>query len=365
MKISVVAHDVVPRGGQEAVMHDFVKEAINLGVDIEVVSFELDPDLRGNVTWKRVWRPNAPFVLRFLYFWWSSARLIDPDAVIITCGAITGRRPDAVWMHFWHAEHLRRTKWICSYSNSIPRFIAQSISRIIALAAEKFTLRRSYSGYLIAVSNSMVAELAQHYPASTVVLIPNSVNPASDAERQCHGQDTVAFLGGEWGRKGLHIIARACSEAAGKRNKRIHLAIAGRGNYSDIEALAQLPYIDVSYDEWRSDVGNFLQSAKVFCVASKYETFSVAGHEALFFGIPVVTTNVNGLASSVRKTGCGVVAERSVRAFAKAIELVMWDSPISVDAQQSAREYVQNEFGEILARTRYKDVLVMLAQREG
>ncbi|NGP07718.1 glycosyltransferase [Rhodococcus sp. 14C212] len=365
MKISVVAHDIVPRGGQEAIMHDFVKNAIELGVDVEVVSFGLDPDLRQSVDWKRVWRPKAPFVIRFLYFWWVSARMVDSDAPMITCGAISRRRPDAVWMHLWHSQHLRETRWFCSFSNSVPRFISQSVSRIIALAAENFTLRRNYSGFIIAVSDSMVSELTRCYPASSVILIPNIVKPAPDAERRCRPQDTVAFLGGEWGHKGLRIIAHACNEAAGRRNRRIHLAIAGRGDYSDIKSFARLPNIDVSYDAWRSDVGTFLNSAKVFCIASKYETFSVAGHEALYFGIPVITTNVNGLASSVRKTGCGAVAERSVRAFAEAIELIMWDSPVSVDAQDLAQEYVQSEFGEIRARTRYKDLLAMLGRREG
>ncbi|PZF62493.1 hypothetical protein DEI92_03160 [Curtobacterium sp. MCBD17_034] len=350
-RLVVVAHDLGPWGGQERALEEFALKAVDQGYDVQVVAFRASAEVSEAATVHRVPRIPGPFVLRFLWFWaLSTARIrtaasVGP-AVVLACGAITPASVDGVWMHFWHAEHLRSVGWFCSWPGSALRFGSQSIARAAAWLAELYVLHLgSRTAVLVAVSHSEARALSKRYRHRDVEVLPNPVRTTVAGSRvRQNDQDerVVVFLGGEWGRKGLAFAARCLGASSRQIGAPVALKVFGAGSRREIARLRRIAGLRVEHAAWTSDPVSELLAADAFILASRYETFSMAGHEALAAGLPVITTEVHGLADAVRETGCGVVADRSVEAFTRALTAVL--SADRGDSSERARRYIEDHF---------------------
>src|SRR5688572_16581209 len=100
----LLAHEVGPFGGQERALERFVLDLLHDGVKMRVVAFRVSETVSQHVPVTVIWRPPGPFVIRFLWFALASSIILRrfPESTVISCGAITLARVDAIWMHFWH-----------------------------------------------------------------------------------------------------------------------------------------------------------------------------------------------------------------------------------------------------------------------
>lgn len=365
--ITVVAHDIGPFGGQEAAMEDFVLHAKDQGVDVTVIGYRVSEAVRQAASTRVVRKPPGPFLVKFLYFWVVSGRAIRKHSrgAVITCGAISAARPDAVWMHFWHAEHLRSTGWVAAWGGNAARFANQSLARVFALLAEIYTLSFQRPQFLIAVSRSQANSLAVRFPERNVLYLPNPVKVTSldDSEEreEPHGK-SVVFVGGEWARKGLERVAEASARLAQKRGQPIILKIAGKGDPAVISKLSNLPGLQVTYTPWSEDVSSIIRGSDVFALASKYETFAMAGHEALAAGTPVVTTRVHGLAEAVEATGLGCVAAGDIESLSRALESVLFEHVPTPAESERAKTWIDSHFGAASLERKRRDLLEKVAR---
>lgn len=350
----MVAHDVGPYGGQEKALESFVLDAASAGVEVHVIAFKTSPAVAKNAMVKVVPRPLGPFICRFVWFWFYSMFVARGfgDAGVVSCGAITGRRVDAIWMHFWHMEHLKATGWLCSWQGSCLRYASQSVARFVALLAEAWVLGRRRPQLIISVSDSQAKALRRKYGETPVVVIPNPVSTATDEfisipkdERLKSSQHKrVIFVGGQWGHKGLQLVAEAANVAAIRQREVLHLKIIGQGPKELLAVVSRMPNLIVEHINWSDDVAGHLHDADLFALASKHETFSMAGHEALGVGLPVVTTSVHGLADATVGAGLGVVCERSVEPLAVSISDVLWIRPYSDSQRVRAAKWIARKF---------------------
>jgi glycosyltransferase involved in cell wall biosynthesis len=329
--VALVAHDIHDHGGMEHACAELIRRESDK-VDFIVVSADLAPDLRPLVRrWVHLPVPPRPFPLKFLLFWFLAGRAIrrlDVD-LVHTVGAIVPNRVDIAAVYHCHAgQRIALGGFAPSTMSGLQR-LNTSISRRMALLAERVCYRPSRVRALAASNDGLGEELQYHYPNVPVNIVPNGVElelmrpsaAARDAKRAelsvAAGTTVALFLGGDWHRKGLPLILEALSLV----DQDLVLWVVGRGDRAQMERVADdlgvLHRIDFIGPV--PEVSPFYQAADLFMLASSYETFSIPCFEAAACGLPIIVTEVHGAADLVRDGGGGVLVERTPESVASAL----------------------------------------------
>jgi glycosyltransferase involved in cell wall biosynthesis len=188
----------------------------------------------------------------------------------------------------------------------------------------RFVLRRAER--VLTVSDSL-ARLARDLgaPAARVRVIPNGIDrarfqpgPRDEARRQLGlspDRRIIVSVGGLTERKGHHRVLAAMQALVGDRPDLL-LAIVGGGSSEgdvgpalrrQISALELDRHVLLAGPQPPERVPLWLQAADVFCLATANEGRPNAVLEALACGLPVVTTDVGGIAEVVRPGIDGLV----------------------------------------------------------
>ncbi len=215
---------------------------------------------------------------------------------------------------------------------------------------------------IIVTSNSMKGEICNHFkmPGKDVDVIPNAIdvekyNVGADrwAVRRRFGvgdhEKMVLFVGRLVPQKGVEYLIRAVPRI-GWRFPDAKFVIVGEGwMRGHLEWLA-----DRSGQHWRINFTGFIsdddlvaltKSADVMVVPSVYEPFGIVALEGMAAGVPVVVSQVGGLAEVVEHDKTGVyVYPRSVDSIAWGVERVLSDSGYRDWLVKNAYTTVQSRF---------------------
>jgi glycosyltransferase involved in cell wall biosynthesis len=232
---------------------------------------------------------------------------------------------------------------------------------------------------VIVTSNSMRGEVCGHFqvPWEKVDVIANGI----DAEKYDVGVDRwgvrrrfgvgdheklVLYVGRLVPQKGIEYLIRATSRVSW-RFPEAKFVIVGEGwMRGHLEWIAEQ-----SGQRWRVNFTGFIsdedlaaltKSADVMVVPSVYEPFGIVALEGMAAGVPVVASQVGGLAEVVEHDRTGVwVHPRSPESIAWGIERVLSDGGYRDWLVKNAHEAVKNRFSwEAVARQTvdvYKRVL--------
>jgi len=135
-------------------------------------------------------------------------------------------------------------------------------------------------------------------------------------------------LGG-WQRKGLPLILEALSRIRANGSVQCTLHIAGRAGRGEDFIIA--PYKkwvdDGSLVLWglMKDVTPAYKAADVLLVASYYEAFSLVMLDALKYGLPIISTPVNGSDEMVMHGQNGFVIPHTVEEWVRHLETLGGD----------------------------------------
>ncbi len=248
------------------------------------------------------------------------------------------------------------------------RYYAQRLRRRVALRAA-FAL----TGRVVAVSRDLAEQLCRDLwlPRSRVTTVGNGVRPTwvqHSGLRQELGlgpQDRlVVAVGNLYPVKGHRHAVEALALLQGPE-RRVHLAIAGRGDLA--EALraraAELGVADrLHLLGLRADIANVLGGADVFILPSLSEGLPVALLEAMFAGRPTVASDVGDVRVALEDGRAGVlVPAGDARALALAVSGLLHAparaGELGARAQQRARQ--EYDVTRMVARYApiYRDVL--------
>ncbi|HEX2112353.1 MAG TPA: glycosyltransferase family 4 protein [Gaiellaceae bacterium] len=338
--VALVAHKLNETGGMERAFYELVL-AIHRDYRVSVFSLETAPDLQPLVEWNRIRVPRRPIPLMFVLFYaLAGIRLARGRFDLVhTMGAIVPNRADVATVQFCQAGFRERTRAFASQGAPLLRRLNTAVFRVLALAAERWSYRLGRVHVLAAVSRGVERELERHYAGVPVALTPNGVDPnrfRPDAttrrslrsdEGVRDGTAVALFVGGDWDRKGLAIIVTAL--AAARHAARVDLAlwVVGSGDERRFRRLAAVEGVPnaVRFFGPRRDVERFYRAADVFVLASEYETFSLAAHEAAAAGVPIVATRVSGVEDLIGNDEAGILVERTTRSFADALARLACD----------------------------------------
>ena len=175
-----------------------------------------------------------------------------------------------------------------------------------------------------------------------------AVNRSRDQVRAELGLDedtqlvvTVARLAPQ---KALHVMLGAL----GRLPRGVHLAVVGSGPLeSELKESARELGVDdrVSWLGFRSDAGDYVAAADVFCLSSVWEAVALAAQEAVLVGTPVVSTKVGGMGELITDGVSGrLVPKGDEAALADALRDVLASDDDRRRLADNAREHLEATF---------------------
>ncbi|WNZ28994.1 MAG: glycosyltransferase family 4 protein [Candidatus Bathyarchaeota archaeon] len=215
---------------------------------------------------------------------------------------------------------------------------------------------------VIVCSQSMKNEICDHFnlPREKVDIIPNAIDAANyeipvdrGAVRQSYGvgwgEKLILCVGRLVPQKGVEYFIRAIPLIA-KRYPEAKFIIVGEGWSRDIlEAEAQETGHGnkIAFTGFASDkqVIELMTSADVLVVPSVYEPFGIVALEGMATGVPVVASQVGGLAEVIDHDETGVfVYPRSPESLAWGIDKVLSDPDHAKYLTKNAKEKLHKAY---------------------
>jgi glycosyltransferase involved in cell wall biosynthesis len=215
---------------------------------------------------------------------------------------------------------------------------------------------------VIVTSNSMKGEICGHFnvPHEKVEVIPNAIEVEKYTvevdrwqTRRRFGvgdhEKLVLFVGRLVPQKGVEYLIRAIPRISWRIHDAKFVFVGEGWMRGHLEWLA-----DQSGQRWRTNFTGFIsdadlvaltKSADVMVVPSIYEPFGIVALEGMAAGVPVVVSQVGGLAEVVEHDKTGVHAyARSPDSIAWGVERVLGDQGYRDWIVKNAREAVMQRF---------------------
>jgi glycogen(starch) synthase len=215
---------------------------------------------------------------------------------------------------------------------------------------------------IIVTSGSMKAEIQGHFhlPQEKIEIIPNGIDPKKynasidrSAVRGRYGvnphEKLVLCVGRLVPQKGMEYLIRAAPRIAG-RYPEAKFIIVGEGwlrGHLEYIARSTGHQWKITFTGWIPDheLVALLNSADVLVVPSIYEPFGIVALEGMAAGVPVVASDVGGLAEIIEHERTGILAySRNPESIAWAVGRVLSDPDHSKWLVQNAREMVQKAY---------------------
>jgi glycogen(starch) synthase len=223
------------------------------------------------------------------------------------------------------------------------------------------------SSIVIVCSQSMRQDTISHFhvPADKLRVIPIGIDPSRfknrnvdrNRVRQKYGigpdEKLVLFVGRLTNQKGCEYLIRAIPYVT--RFFNVKLLIAGEGYLKgELESIAvasgvRSRTIFAGY-VGDDDLTNLFLSSDLMVVPSVYEPFGVVALEAMAAGLPVVASNVDGLAEIINHEENGILV------FARDSSSIAWGISRILSDPENTQRMTQNAFGDIESRFSWKAV---------
>ena len=198
-------------------------------------------------------------------------------------------------------------------------------------------------------------------PADKVVVVPPGLPPAPDVPApppRTGGLPRIVFVGHDWRRKGGDRLVRWHQERWVGRAE-LHLCSAGAPRGRRLPGVidhGRMPYPEVR--------GSLLPSADLFVLPTRKDMSPWAVLEAAAAGLPVVTSDLGGLAEMVIDGVTGyLVPPEDDRGFVSAVESLLDDPDRRSRMGSAARRHVEEAFDAGSAGDRLLDSVLALSPR--
>ncbi len=237
-----------------------------------------------------------------------------------------------------------RAKNIATFHAKLPDTImSRTIEKVITPYTRSIL---KYLDSLTAVSDAG-AEYIRSLTKQPVSIIPNGINLGHYTPQQASPKaKNILYIGRLEKRKGVKYLL-AAFRLLNQAKPNVKLIIAGDGTDREkLEALVeqwQLPNVTFLGQVSESDKQQLLQKAAVFCSPAIYgESFGIVLLEAMASGIPIVAGDNPGYSSVLKGRGAlSLVNPKDDEAFARKLELLLFDDDLRTLWQKWAKTYVQ------------------------
>jgi UDP-glucose:(heptosyl)LPS alpha-1,3-glucosyltransferase len=372
--VTIVAHDIGAVGGMERQITQLISGLRGMEHRVTVIARSCELPEGVDVTFHRVSGPRRPFLLAYPWFMLAGSLAVHRRrrGIVQETGAIVLNRVDAVAIHYCH-----RAGGAKPSRPTVPLRIYASVVSRVKRVMEGVCVRRNRAAAFVCVSNGVADDMRTHYPtiADRVFTIHNGVDTTAFAPgvraRQAaalrpalniaEGCPVAAFVGGEWGRKGLRLVLEALALAP-----KWHVVVAGRGDRDRYQALADALGVGHAV-HWLgvvSDTRVLYELVDAFVLPSDYEAFALVCLEAAASGLPLIATPVNGVRELVVDGESGFLVARDPAAIAGRLTELAQDRDLRARMGESARKAALG-FGCDATVERHHELYQRLARAAG
>jgi len=226
--------------------------------------------------------------------------------LIHSTGALILGKADIVTVHFCHTAYAsRRLPTRAQRKNIWYRLNAWSALKL-NIAMERWCYRPSKTRVLVGPSKGVLNDLTEHFSEvrDSTRVIHNGIDQRrfslpepSIRKRLRHdagiseGVFAAAFVGGDWGRKGLRQAIEALALAP-----EWHLLVVGDGDQAGYRAIADGYGVGsrITFFGQRQDVEHIYWMSDALVFPSEYEVAPLVTYEAASCGLPLLVSRING-----------------------------------------------------------------------
>jgi UDP-glucose:(heptosyl)LPS alpha-1,3-glucosyltransferase len=304
MKIAFIRRHYTPHGGAERYVENLSRRLVEEGHDIHVFSHHW-PESKGVTLHPVPMLPGAGF-LKLWSFNNRVKRLIDRENFDVV------QSFEKTWcQHIYRAGEGCHREWLLQrkkYESPLKTIgVKLNPFHWLTLAMERRLFEKSDTRFFIANAQRGKEEILGHYHVSPEKIkviysaVPAPVSPDTGPKTVAgtSPEKNLLFVGSGFFRKGLYFLIRALPLV--NKETGVHLMVVGRGDLRKAKRLAESLGVlkNISFVGPVSDVTPYYRKAKVFVLPSIYEPFSNACLEAMAFGLPLVTTEMNGASEDI------------------------------------------------------------------
>jgi glycosyltransferase involved in cell wall biosynthesis len=363
--VTIVAHDIGHVGGMERQLTQLLLGLRSLGHRVTVIARTCDLPDGADVVFHRVPGPSRPLPIAHPWFLLAGSLALRRwrRGVVQATGGIVLNQVDVIAIHYCHQVGPANP------SRSGPVYRLNAIAaNLVARLAEHLCFRLNRPSRFACVSDGVADEMREHFPrlADRVVTIHNGVDidtfaPGAHLEEAralrtalsiADDRLVAAFVGGEWGRKGLEPVIRALALAP-----EWDLVVAGSGDRGRYQQLAET--LDVGDAvHWLGvsrNVPVVYELADAFVFPSSYEAFPLVALEAAASGLPMLATPVSGVRELVQDGQAGFLIARDPAAIAERLRQLAADPDLRGTMGAAARSSAER-FGWSAMVTKHHDL---------
>jgi len=160
-------------------------------------------------------------------------------------------------------------------------------------------------------------------------------------------EKVISIVGRLREEKGHLTLFEAAELVAERLGRPVHVVVTGSGYYEDVlkAAAAKLENVKVHFSGHREEIGPWFAIGNLVAVPSYIEPFGLVAAEAMSLGLPVIASDVGGLAEIVEDGISGILAPpKNANALAAAIENVLNDPELACELGENGRRRVLEKF---------------------
>ena len=222
------------------------------------------------------------------------------------------------------------------YSRTVGRFIFKTVDNIAALSD-------SDKKYLISIG----------VDPGKIVIIPNAINNEyldyisyNTKIQEKNEEKILLYVGVLIKRKGIDYLIKSIPDII--KNNRLKCIIVGKGDYRQqleilVDKLDLADNIVFTGSVSTEELYYYYNIADIFVLPSVSEGLPTTILEAMYFGLPVVTTDIPGIRDHFSDSAI-LVPPKNEKELSKAIIRVLNDLPLREDLSRRGKELVREKY---------------------
>ena len=354
MRILMITPSYYPvKGGAETVVRNLSTELNKVGVQVDVMTFNMDQ--KWHPSWQaKIEKIDGINTIKIPALNWFPMAHSDRFTLDINLipGKFRNRLKEYDLIHF-HGKDLtfplysykvKKPKIFQSHGFSLDFYKRYFISRLIF---------KNIADLYIPISKNMQRELIEiGIPENRIRLLPNGIDAKIFHPSEKKIDNMVLFVGRITYTKGLHILL----ESLRYLKEKIHLVVIGPSDW-DIKYFREIVELmenenkkgihEITYlgAQEQTNIIKWYQKAAVFVLPSFIEAVGVVNLEALACETPAIATNIGGIPEVIQhgKNGLLVPPNNAIK-LAEAIQYLLDNEDVRVRFGREGRKSVVENF---------------------